>query len=525
MEVTRQQAVEAARALLPAWVGWVNVGLPLLLVFLLALTSIAGGAAVALALRERTPGDHWADRVRAAFPVRRAVSLAAATVFFIVAMVFEYFNGPLSPVSYGVILGWGHLPVTVGAATLVWRRVARRLGDGSRGWTFGNAAVYLLLILPQWIVIALVVILLPATPGMATIVLATGVVAVVFFFLGGGLVALHALGVARPASARLAAIVRATSDAVGIRPRRVYELRSSNANAYALPTIRHLAFTETALAVLDDEELAAVCAHELGHLAEPRLALAARCAEPLLVMAAAVLVSSDFDLGPDVLAAILLAAVATHLGLRRLRRRREAQADAVAHVHETAPGAHARALEKLHEVNRVPMVMRGRAHSHPDLYDRMAAAGAPVPPARPAPPARLPTIAGVSTAAAIATAFAFASIVGLGSGLASGTFDRRQNLWHIGVRGRGAQQLSVLGDLRWREGDAAEAITFRRAAVALDPSYAPELVQALAGDGRCDEAESVFATARRRLRSDPLLRSQDAIERCRAGANGNGSVP
>jgi hypothetical protein len=53
-------------------VAWVNVVVPLLVTFVLTVTSIAAGAALALALQERRVGDHWADRARAAFPVRQA---------------------------------------------------------------------------------------------------------------------------------------------------------------------------------------------------------------------------------------------------------------------------------------------------------------------------------------------------------------------------------------------------------------------------------------------------------------------
>jgi hypothetical protein len=61
-------------------VAWVNVVVPLLVTFVLTVTSIAAGAALALALQERRVGNHWADRARAAFPVRQAMGLGTLVV-------------------------------------------------------------------------------------------------------------------------------------------------------------------------------------------------------------------------------------------------------------------------------------------------------------------------------------------------------------------------------------------------------------------------------------------------------------
>ena len=49
---------------------------------------------------------------------------------------------------------------------------------------------------------------------------------------------------------------------------------------------------------------------------------------------------------------------------------------------EPAPGAYARALEKIYEANLVPLVISSRHHRYPELYDRLVDAGAP--PAYPA---------------------------------------------------------------------------------------------------------------------------------------------
>src|SRR5205823_45956 len=114
-------------------------------------------------------------------------------------------------------------------------------------------------------------------------VLVAGAAAFVFLTRGGGLPIARALGLARLASPRLSAVVARAAERVGLRPRATYEIPSSNANAFAFPLSGRLAFTTTILDVLDDDELTAVCAHELGHLAEPRALSWCRVA-PLLFL-------------------------------------------------------------------------------------------------------------------------------------------------------------------------------------------------------------------------------------------------
>ena len=50
-------------------------------------------------------------------------------------------------------------------------------------------------------------------------------------------------------------------------------------------------------------------------------------------------------------------------------------------------GTYARALEKIYEANLLPVVLREK-RVHPDLYDRLVAAGATPAYARPKPPPR-----------------------------------------------------------------------------------------------------------------------------------------
>ena len=53
----------------------------------------------------------------------------------------------------------------------------------------------------------------------------------------------------------------------------------------------------------------------------------------------------------------------------------ELRADTMALELEKPPGTYARVLEKLHETNRFPVVLRSSRGSYPELYDRMMSAG------------------------------------------------------------------------------------------------------------------------------------------------------
>src|SRR2546425_185368 len=241
------EAIELARGLLPAWVGWVNFLLPIALAFLVSLVSTWSAGTVALRLVGDRPCENWADRARRDFPVRRAFALCV-------------------------------LPLAAGAS-------------------------------------------------------ATG-----FFARGGGRLGLRRLGLAAPPSPRLAAIVEEVSRRVGVQPRTTYEVRTSMANAFVFPASGVLAFTERALGVLDDDEVAAICAHELGHLAEPRLLHVIRCLEPylLLPLGALPLVMTSF--GARGTAAMVGAITIASFACRRFRRGREERADRVAHAHQGEAG-------------------------------------------------------------------------------------------------------------------------------------------------------------------------------------------
>ncbi|MDB6006757.1 MAG: hypothetical protein JWR15_3744 [Prosthecobacter sp.] len=192
------------------------------------------------------------------------------------------------------------------------------------------------------------------------------------------------LGYFRPAGESIRNLVERVSTRTGVSCRAVYETESTTANAYALTWSREVAITTGAVAALSEPEMEAVIAHELGHLNEAPsvrwtrlLGLIPSC---LMVLVLPVMNSWDFFRG-------LLVIITAHIveqELAKHSRRAEKAADAAAKSDEVLDGIYARALERIGEANLLPVVMSGKG-THPNLYDRMVAAG--VQPDYPRPPA------------------------------------------------------------------------------------------------------------------------------------------
>ncbi len=202
---------------------------------------------------------------------------------------------------------------------------------------------------------------------------------------------LAALRFLAPAPPRLATAVEAAVAAGGPRPRAVNVLRSGYANAFAWPLQGAVAVTGAALDVLDDEELAAIAAHELAHLAEPRrlawlrvLPLAALLPFP----AAGALYGTFGHDGPLALLALLAVLMLLRRRLVGAFRRAEETADRAGVSAQAAEQTYARALLAICRRNLIPAVMPGRRHVHPHLYDRLLSAGLTPDFPRPAPPSR-----------------------------------------------------------------------------------------------------------------------------------------
>lgn len=363
---------------------------------LLALAgSYAGSAIVMRPVRALDPKAPWPERARWAYAPRLFTASNAVLPASIAGGIALGARASVSEVG-----GSGVFLLVALAAAIPSFYMRLKLEREIRGfripagrWLRGGV-VLTLLTLPHLLVALATNLAMPNELGpRAYATLAVSAALMFFLMRGGTLDVAQLLGVARRASPRLAAIVLRMSAKAGVAPSAVFELACPWANAYAYPLSGRLAFTDDALSALSDDEIAAVCAHELGHLIEPKHVTATRLIGAftfaLPVALARPLVASG---GPRfffyaVLAAYV-AAVVVRVFFVRLYRRMETTADKHAHHHEGDAGTYARALTRIHEVNVMPVVMPNARGIHPNLYDRVAAAGAPMDSPRPGPPPR-----------------------------------------------------------------------------------------------------------------------------------------
>ncbi|HEY1693684.1 MAG TPA: M48 family metalloprotease [Polyangiaceae bacterium] len=357
------------------------------------------GAGVALApLRQAAPVA-WVDRARLGFPPRAAARFALIFLPFAFAIAAESFSFGQSSAWPWVAAGVAGL-AAFAAAFLVRVRVERAVHGKPVAVRamLRSLAAYWTVMFPHLLVAIVAAILVGDEIDVRSgVVLGATAIAVTLAMCGAGVFLARVVGLARPASDRLGRAVAAASASTGVRPRAVYELHLAIANAFALPAVGMLLFTPPAVRALDDPQLAAIARHELGHVSEPRSAVAVRILNVVLLVVALVAVRPivggfRFDVGlPRLLAAVLVlggTVLFARLVGRPFARRMEERADAIAARAGPDDGTYARALEAIYAANLVPAVLAVRG-AHPHLYDRMVAAGVtpswprPVPPSRP----------------------------------------------------------------------------------------------------------------------------------------------
>jgi predicted Zn-dependent protease len=215
------------------------------------------------------------------------------------------------------------------------------------------------------------------------------------------------------------------------------------------------------------------------------------------------------------------------MGLVRVMTRMEKRADGIASNHEGDAGTYARALEKAYRFNLTPVVLRKENKGvHPDLYDRLVAAGITPSYARPEPPSRVWSRVALTASLLIA----LPASVGMGrlldngepsaaGALVTGVFTPYVNQWKAWV-------LTITANQARENDDPGQAAEIYRQAMDLDPSsldYPVNYVLVLVELKKCDEAETVVKQIRARWghpseqnpQSATLLLAAQAIARCR----------
>lgn len=355
--------------------------------FCVAFLAAWGLNSLALGSWRRSRGQHWTERARRLWPARRVtrlnlwlitLNLTAATVVLAPDVHFAF---AAVPALLGTILG-GY-------------PMSRELFPDLRftAWLH-RVAASLLLFFGFWTVLLLGVINMPSHFGPLTWIVAGGILVLLIAFLFGlGVRLLCWLRLLKPAPESLKALVGEMSQKMGVPVRTTWVLSLHLGNAVALPLTRQLIFTDKLLATLRDNEIKAICAHELAHLNEPvvvRLvrALVALSLFPLVFARPLIALGDDGIRGFLALLAVVF--VLLFIGIQ-VARRMEKRADKIAIESEFVdPAAYARALERLYQTAQMPAVMPRRASKiHPDLYDRMKAAGVTPDFLKPKPPSGL----------------------------------------------------------------------------------------------------------------------------------------
>ena len=306
----------------------------------------------------------------------------------------------------------------------------------------------------------------------------------------------RATGLLVPAPPGLDARVRALAESRGIRLREVAVLRARGANAFAFPLGPSIVMTERLLEILEPGEQDAVALHELGHLLESRMALAARILYPTLPLAL-LLVPATVNTASPLGGVAILAFF--YLALRlfaRFSRHAEAHADAhAAEGDDEDSVAYAHALLEIHRDRLIPAVTgNANAATHPDLYDRLVAVGHRPDFARPEPPRKSrPAGLVVFLTLGFAVGFSAPSILGDAS---RGRHDLSRSAW---LNVPTPTDLLEAAGAESSQGGSDEARRFLRVALAhvAEPELVGDRAYRLIDDGHCDRAAAYTALVRR----------------------------
>jgi len=324
---------------------------------------------------------HWTEQARKLHPAR----ISRAQVLLTLPAGLTFASRIFYPESlWGLVLAAAFLGTLLGNYPM---DRATNPGLSFLHWKNEVAASWILQ-LASWGVYVLAALLMPAHFGWATLAVTAAFFALFFAQQFGGAIRLmRLLGLVHPASARLQTLVQDTSAAQGVPVRATWELTGSTANAFAFVTTRELGFSTKLVTACTDDELRAICAHELGHLSENRWTLAGRLIGALTLFPM-IYVRPAWTLGgAGGLGFLGLVVVGIWYGNLRLAQAMEKRADQVARESVEDTASYARGLERIHRVNLLPAVIKsGTGQVHPNLYDRMLAAGVTPDYARPAAP-------------------------------------------------------------------------------------------------------------------------------------------
>ena len=355
--------------------GFKNVGdmngLILIGAFLLAAGATFITNRLALTPWRRSKNKHWSEQARLAFPVivaaRSSLWTIPGTLVLTVLLVWPD-SSPLWLFT-GMVAVLGAYAGTFPLDHELFPRIS------FHEW-LRQAAIGILLRFLVWFVFFGAAVLMPDEFNQRAFAIGCAVLGLWIIWTRGGLVWLgRRLGLFQSAPERLRKIVADTSARMNVPFREVCLMRSPTAQAFAMPGARKLLFTERLLELLSDEEVAAVCAHELAHLTESKADRYARSVQMLTFLPWIYFNPLMHAVGFFSFYGLLLTTIGVPRIYRRISRKLESRADEMAKANEGDAGTYARALAKLYADTLAPAVVAKSHSTHPHLYDRMLAAG------------------------------------------------------------------------------------------------------------------------------------------------------
>jgi Zn-dependent protease with chaperone function len=494
-----------------SFIAWAGLLAMLAMVYLVARAATWLGMRVALRPWRRFSGNDWCEEARLIWPARRVGRLSRLILLITLLCTAGRFGWRaelLPPIATNFLIVVATMVGSIQAAIGWEQRFNPAMALTSRArrgaWIF-SWSLY-------GPVIVFVFLLVGIGPNLGRTAALWLIPAVVLFlcayFAWGWMIVMRWTGIIRPASDRLRAIVTGVAGRVGIQPAAIEQLALPMANAFALVRDRSIGMTDAALAVLDDDGIAAICAHELAHLAEPRWVRVTRLSFPFLLgflftIPPVLLLITANSSPPNILPLLLLAGamVLVLIALMfyvRLVRRMEVRADEVGTRFEPTPGSYGAALGRLYSATRVPVVLGSKRRAHPELYDRLIAAGSPPEYPRPKAPPRMPYFAGMFVLLTVALLGSIPLRVAAQSAAGALLGAEAAAYVAIGATGGSFYEASALAKAAFERGDAPGAVELYRAAGELDASraFAPAMVAGiLAERHQCADAERFWNEA------------------------------
>jgi Zn-dependent protease with chaperone function len=300
----------------------------------------------------------------------------------------------------------------------------------------------------------------------------------VWAFVGAVPLRVH-LGIMRPAGPRLVKAVESAASRMGCAAPRAFEMDMRLANAFAFVWGRAMSFTSGALHVLSDDEIECIACHEMAHLRERTRTRVLRMAPYVALLLAGSVVPFGLT-DTEVSWSFSVIVPVVWLLVRRFTRRLESRADDLAHQYEPEPGAYARALLRLYEASALPAAHSKHA-SHPQLYDRLVAAGVSPDFPRPKTPAR--------AWGAVPAVVLFTLV--LAAMHARERYADEPSSLRLALFGGTAHDLSLWANAAQNAKNEAAELSLREAALSDDPDQRQlqaDLLVALLRHGKCDPA-------------------------------------